>query len=280
MRAIDTESLASSTNLARLRILLIVSVGYVLLSLFPGRFVLLSGLLSVDLAEGIPLAAALVFGPVGALGAMLGYVLSTGINGAISMVTVFDSLGHLLLGLAGYEVWKRFGSTPPTLSSVRDFGVFALSALVGVITATAVVGWGYAVSSEFSFFISSILELPGLLVATVGIGVPSLLVAPKLRESSVFGKTLTAADGKSMIPALLLVVFVGWYLTGTAMSIGYNLFDVISPRGFRIRGLGFLLWFDNNVILGKNGTNIQSVVGSMVVVSMVVFYYKNMGELE
>jgi len=253
---------------------LIPVVAYVSLSLFPGRVVLIPGRLSVELAEGIALPAALLLGPAGAGGAALGSVLSDLIAGAIGPLSVFGAVGQLFLGLVGYELWQRFGSMPPELASGRDVGVLGLAALVGGMTATSIVGWGYAALGEFPFFVATVLELPGLLVAAVGVSVPTLLVLPKLRERrKLIGFVTDPAPGvdRTTAPSTAsLLLPVAWYLTGTTLSVGYQAYELVPDGTFRSFNLGVLLVFDNDTVFGDGGTHFQLVLGSFLFVALVV----------
>lgn len=251
----------------------VVAALHVALTLAPGRFVLLPGLVSVDLAEGITLPATLLVGPLGALGSAVGYVLADGLSGSVGPLTVVGGLGHVLLGLVGYDLWRRLSGTEPDVATVRDFATFVFVTLFASVAATAFVGWGYVVSGTFPFYVSTVLELPGLFVATVAVGFPVLGIASRLRER---GARLAepAPPVAVAAPVLFGCLVVGWYLSGTALSVGYELFDVVSERAFRTYGVEFLLVFENNPVLAENASNVQAVVGSTVVLALFVLRYR------
>jgi len=254
--------------------MLVSVVAYVSLSLFPGRVVLIPGRLSVEIAEGIALPAALLLGPAGAGGAALGSVLSDLIVGVTGPLSVFGAFGQLFLGLVGYELWQRFGSMPPELASARDVGVLGLAALVGGMTATSIVGWGYAAFGEFPFFVATVLELPRVLIAAVGVSVPPLLVLPELRERrkliSVVTDPAPGVDRTTAPSTASLLLPVAWYLTGTALSVGYQVYELVPDETLRSFNIGLLLVFDNDAIFGDGGTRFQLVLGSFLFVALVV----------
>jgi len=249
-------------------------VAYVSLSLFPARIVLIPGRLSVEIAEGIALPAGLLFGPVGAGGAALGSVLSDVIAGVAGPLSLFGAFGQLFFGLVGYELWKRFGSLPPGLATVRDVGVLGLVALVGGMAATAIVGWGYAALGEYPFFVATVLEFPGLLIAAVGVSVPVLLVLSKVRERrgviGVVTDPTPERDRTAKSSTTSLLIPVVWYLAGTGLSVGYQVYELVPEETFRSFELGLLLVFNNDAVFGDSGTHFQIVLGSFLFVVLVV----------
>jgi hypothetical protein len=267
---------ASPRNATRATVLtaVVVAALHVALAIVAGRLVVLPGLLSLDLAEGLTLPATLLVGPPGALGSAVGYVLADGLSGPVGVLTVVGGLGHVVLGLVGYELWRRLSGVIPCVTTVRSLAAFVGVALFASVAATAFVGWGYVVSGAFPFYVSTVLELPGLFVATVAVGLPFHGIASRLREP---GTRLAgpAPPATATAPVLFVCLVVGWYLSGTVLSIGYELFDVVSERAFRSYGVEFLLGFESNPVLGEDGSNAQAVVGSTVVLALFVLGYRS-----
>lgn len=221
--------------LARVRTVAVTAAVYVVLSVFPGRFVLSAGHLSVAPAEGVSLVAALLAGPFGAVGGAVGYIVVDGVTDSLAPATAFGAAGRLLLGLVGYRLWWRTMGRPPRLTTVRDALAFAVAAVLGVMTGTAVVGWGYVVLGQAPFFVATVLEFPALFVATVSVGGPVLAFTTWLREGIP-----DPSDHRRVDHSGLLIAPVLWYLSGTGLSMLLQMYQVVPATALQERGLGWV----------------------------------------
>jgi len=246
--------------------LVLVTLVVVTLSLVPGRFVVW-GPLSVDPAGGLALPAALVVGPVGAWGAALGHLVVDVTRGVAGPSSVFGALGQLGLGLVGYRLWHWFGSIPADVTSRRDVGAFAFVALVAAMAASAIVGWGAVVLGEAPFFVASVLRFPSLVLSTLLVGLAVLVVWSALDASWQPGDRAREPDRSSTALRSLVLASVGWYLAGTALSLGFYVFSLVPDPAVRSLGLGGLLVLDSGL-----STTIQITVGAVLFVWLLVSY--------
>lgn len=226
--------------------LVLVTLAVVALSMVPGRFVVW-GPLSVDPGKGLALPAALLVGPVGAWGAALGHLVVDVTRGVADLSSVFGALGQLVFGLVGYRLWHWVGSIPADVTSRRDIGAFALVALVGAMAASAVVGWGQVVLGDAPFFVASVLWFPSLVLSTVVVGLAVFFLWARLDTSRQSTDRERVLDRSSTQLHSLALVSVGWYLGGTALSLGFYVFSLVPDPAVRSLGLGRLLVLDSGV---------------------------------
>lgn len=251
-----------------LSVLGVVALSVVAFSVVPGRVVLVPGLVSVAPAAGLVLPATILFGPVGAWGIALGYVLADGLAGALGALTVVGALGQLALGYVGADLWRRFGSTPAGVKGVRDAGAFGLAALVGAVAATAAVGWAGAALGRVPFLVAA-LSLPSLFLATLAVGLPVLVVATRVRGFLPDNDSLPRLDPLAR-PRVLVPVVLGWAVVATVVSVGFQVFATVPASGVRTYGLGALLVFRNSSLVGPNVATIQSVLGGLAIAALAV----------
>jgi energy-coupling factor transport system substrate-specific component len=242
-----------------------------LFSLVPGRFVVVPGYVSVAPADGVALPAALLFGPPGAWGAALGTLLS----GPFGPLSAFEALAELLFGVVGYELWQRAIPGAPLAKSVpttpRQVGSLLLIGLLGTLGATAVVGWGGAALGQFPFFIATVPELPGVVLATLIVGGPALVVVPRLVARLEVPVTVaTAGPERARSTVRLALVSVGWYIIGTGLSLGYQVYELVPPERFRAYGLGLLVLFGDDAVFGDAGANVQMLLGAVMLIAVLL----------
>lgn len=248
-----------------------VAVTSLLFSLVPGRFVVAPGYVSVAPADGVALPASLLFGPPGAWGAALGTLLS----GPFGPLSAFEALADLLFGFVGYELWRRAVPGVPLAKSVpttpRQVGGLLLVGLLGTLGAAAVGGWGGAALGQFPFFVATVPELPGVVLATVMIGGPALVAVPRLLAR--LEVPVTAATGgpeRARSSVRLALVPVAWYIVGTGLSLGYQVYELVPPELFRAYGLGLLVLFGDDAVFGDAGANVQVLLGAVMLIAVLI----------
>jgi hypothetical protein len=248
--------------------LVAVALVTVALSTSVDRFVAASGLLSVDPAEGLALPAALVVGPVGIWGVALGHLLGDVAAGVAGPASVIAALGQLALGLVGYELWRRFGSTPAGVVSRRDAAAFVLVAVVGTAVASSVVGWGSVILGELPFFVVSVLQFPRWVLATLLVGFPVLVVWPRLMSYRPLTVTEGDATGPPESSKALLFVSLAWYVGGTGLSLGLYVLALVPDGTFQSLGVGWLpVVFDDPI-----SSAVQITFGTLLFVWLLVSY--------
>jgi len=251
--------------------LVAVTLVSVALSVGVDRFVVAPGPLSVDPAEGLALPAALVVGPVGAGGVALGHLLADVATGVAGPASVVGALGQLVLGLVGYELWKRFGSTPAGVTSRHDVGAFVLVAVVGTTVASSVVGWGNVVLGEFPFFVASLLWFPGWVLATLVVGLPVLVVWPRYVDTHPVTAVETDTDRPARTSGSLVFASLAWYLGGTALSLGFYVLSLVPGGTFRSLGVGAV----STVFEEPVSSAVQVTFGAVLFVWLLVSYRRS-----
>lgn len=248
--------------------LVLVTLAVVTLSIVPGRFVVW-GPLSVDLAAGLTLPAALVLGSVGAWGAAIGHLVVDVTRGVAGPSSVFGALGQLLFGLVGYRLWHRVGTTLGDVTSRRDIGTFVFIALVGAMLASSIVGLGDVVLGDAPFFVATVLWFPSLVVSTVVVGCPVLFLWSRLGTSRQSTDREHGPDRPPTQFRSLAFASVGWFLGVTALSLGFYVFLLVPDPAVRSLGLGKLLVLDSEL-----STTIQITVSAVLFVWLLVSYVR------
>jgi hypothetical protein len=68
----------------------------------------------------------------------------------------------------------------------------------------------------------------------------------------------------------LALVSVGWYIIGTGLSLGYQVYELVPPERFRAYGLGLLVLFGDDAVFGDAGANVQMLLGAVMLIAVLL----------
>lgn len=199
----------------------LVTVVVALVSVATGGIVVVPVLGPLDLAVGLAIPLALLFGGVTAIGVAAGVVLSAVWQATLSWWTVVDAVGYGGLAYLSYRLWGVLPAvatrTDPRLRSPGQVVEFAaVTVLSGVATAAvlawaALIGWG-------SPFGAVVLAELGIIVLSTGVVGWILLPATALVDPPAYGQRTPIAVGEGAFWAGVVGPLL-WVAVGTVFGL-------------------------------------------------------------
>jgi len=130
------------------------------------------------------------------------------------------------------------------------------------------------------FFVVGALWFPGFLVATLAVGLPTVLVGTAVDRwpprGAEEGATARAGPGFTRMG----VIVIAWFLVGTAVSVGFEMADVVGADGFRSLGLGVAAPLADSAVAGDTSATVQSILGATMSLALVLYYSGAVGPSE
>jgi hypothetical protein len=218
----------------------------------------------------VPMAGALLLGPIAGAGAAVGRLLgySLGVRSGHVGAVFFESVGYLLFGYVVTSCWT------PTLSVAdgrtrRTYARLAFSAIAGCAVLAATSAWGYEILGWSPFFVSG----PSLLVAHLGgavvLGFPLFALLHLGIRDSDLGQSLRSQGGQRPVSVTSVLPLL-WLGVGYAVSAGYQVAELVPAETFGKYHVELLLPVRNLLTFGTDGAYAQAVLGSFVVTSLVL----------
>jgi len=96
-------------------------------------------------ANAIPVAAAILFGPVAAWGAALGNLIGD-LFGTLTLGSLFGLVGNFLYGLIPFQVWRFLFRGRMARWQGRQYGSLAAATLLASMACGGLIGWGIETS--------------------------------------------------------------------------------------------------------------------------------------
>ena len=231
--------------------------GYVATSVAGSMAFRFVGIPRFDLAIGLVLPYAMLFGGVGVLATVGGTIVGDVLNGTIGVTTLVGGAAHLFAGFVCYRLADRswdgqFRSTRSMLSIIA-IGLFTAAA------AGAMTGWGYEVLGIAPFYLAGPLTISYLL-AFGGIGVPALIGGLRYQYQSIeSGRAVSRTAW--MVGATLL----GWLVIGLIASVSYYNLARIPAWALTDIGVGMLPGLITHPIIGPGAVHVQSFLAAVAI---------------
>lgn len=244
-----------SVGLLSIRGLTTMSLGPVTLQALPVFFVL-SGLL---------------VGPAAVLGEAVGYVVFQAMQGVSA---AWGGLSLLVFGLLARLFWGQVGEVdvhrPPQIRSAAQVKEFLIVASLAALGSAIFLAWVYDVIRHLPFYPTALFVALSLGLSTViGAGivlvvVPGLLGEDRWRRAvdAVRPTRRSIGAGNRTWMAVTATIFLAWFLGGSAVSVGFQVIDLVPPFHIRVRGLDPLLLFSDRGPFDQGGTTLQLAIGA------------------
>lgn len=191
-----------------------------------GGLVVVPALGPVDLAAGVALPLAFVFGPVAAVGVATGVVAGDALQSTLSWWTALDAVGYGGLASLGYCLWGRLPAVstgdPPSLRSAGQWVEFAAVTALSSVIAALVLAWGTLLLWGGPFHAVVLPELGAVLVSATILSpivlLPATLLAAPL--PSYRKRRPIAIDGAAFLGGVVSPLC--WLFGGTGLSLLYG----------------------------------------------------------
>ncbi len=247
-----------------------------LVSAATGRVVALPGLPPLDLAAGLAIPLALVFGAAAALGVAAGVLLGAAVTFSLSWLTLLDALAYATLAYAGYRLWGVLPAIAtgqnPTLRSRQQWVEFAAVTLLAGVTGVAVLAWGTLVLWGGFFHAVALRELTIVVVSTLLAG-PAVIypATARLDDLADYRDRVPLDRGSGAFRGCVLVPVL-WVVLGSVISLALGLAQLVGARTFVRHGYGDLVVLFDPAIVGAGGRRVLVVFGALML-SLVVATY-------
>ncbi|WP_336325987.1 hypothetical protein [Halovenus sp. HT40] len=199
------------------------AVGFTVLSVLTGGFVVVPLLGPVDVAVGLAVPLGLWFGGPAAVGIGTGVALSAVVESTLSWWTLLDATVYGAVGVLTRRLWgtlpKVASSQPPGIRSPAQWLEFVAVTVIVTTIAASAFAWGAVVGWASPFHAVALPEWTLLLRSTLVIGPPVLLAGSAVDQTIVFedDQRLSIRSGAFWGG---IVVPILWFTLGIASSIG------------------------------------------------------------
>ena len=241
-----------------------------------GRVVPLPGLPSLDLAAGLAVPLALLFGVAGALAVAAGVVLGAAATFSLSWLTALDAAAYAALAYVGYRLWGVLPAVAtgedPTLRSREQWVEFAAVTLLAGVTGVAVLAWGTLVLWGGFFHAVVLRELAVVLLSTMVVG-PAVIhpATARLDDLADYRDRTPLARGTGAFRGCV-VVPVAWILAGSVVSLVLGLAQLVGTQTFVRHGYGDLVVLFDPAVVGAGGRRILVVAGAATLALVAATY--------
>lgn len=200
-----------------------VAAVYVVAS-FLGRLAATSGM-GLRIAPGVAVALGLLFGPVAAWGAAVGYVFADLLSGTLAAATVVGYAAQFALVVSASRLWGAFGflsdADRPGVPTVRNIGEYTFVAVTAATFASAVTAWGLLLVGESTFPAALALTLPDAVVSALTVG-PLVLYGAVTLAKYRGVNSFSMVRGGSISGLFVLSVVLAWCLGGYAVGVVFQ----------------------------------------------------------
>lgn len=228
---------------------------------------------AIDPVVGLAVPLALLAGPPGIAGVVLGSAVIALVRWSFAWLTVVELLATGAMASVGYGLWGRLpvvsSGENPRLRTVRQGLEFVAVSVVAVVTGVAVLAWGTVLVRAQVFHGVALTELPIALASTLLVG--SLVIGP---AGWLFGESLMEYDrapvtrDTAVFRATVLVPVV-WVTVSSLVSIAARIVQSIGGNTLRQYGYGYVFVpFDPSVV-GYGGRRGLVVFGAMMLALVV-----------
>jgi len=185
---------------------------------------LVPGFTEIRVAQVIPPAASLLFGPAAAWGVAMGNLLGDIMGSTFGLGSLFGFVGNFLLGAIPYMLWGRLGplssNQEPTMRGSKQVAEFLIVTVASGLACAFMVAWGLEVLGLFPFTVlGSIIAINNVLLPAVLGPVLMALLYPRVKRwGLLWSDILDPADigagktGGLGAWIMLLASVVGWAL--------------------------------------------------------------------
>lgn len=190
---------------------------------------LVEGITEVRPANGIPVPAGLLFGPIGGLGCAVGNLIAD-LFGTFSGASVLGLIGNFFAAYLPYRLWYLSGGDAPNVHTYQNIARYLLVSYNGALTVAWFLGFGLELFfgmwmktiylSVFfnNFGFSVVLGLPFLIVLTS----EGVNLMPCQGRVGLAGKHKKA--GTALIAAYTVIMTALCVLAGFGLHLENNIF--------------------------------------------------------
>ncbi|MDQ2072306.1 hypothetical protein RBH20_07095 [Haloarcula sp. H-GB4] len=226
----------------------------------------------------IAAVSGMLLGPLALIGIGLGVLFDIFLTGVSPLTDL------LLLTVGGWcalftterRYRERLGETQ-LIMLLREYGLRGTGA---VLFSAAVFSWVYVITNTGRFYPRALVLLVNLFVSVVLLGgIAISLCYPLFRNSRLYEglSTIRAVSEKGSFPRTpgrsLSFVSIVWLLTGSGISVFFDVLDLVPRFVFRRRGIEALLSLKQISVATDSGQTVQILYGGVMLGLLIVLLW-------